>query len=213
MNSQAVWTEKELGKVIVRAEKAATKKRWQRAIKYGTRAVEGSLALDHKEAPRYINLLKNLNVYYDKTGKLADIPEQVESTYNQSFKVLGNDHPTTLKSRTLLFKLLLIQKRFSAAIPLVLEDIAINEKDPKGQYKILVYLSQLYSLYALTGQFEREGETLERLLALNIRLFGDKDASHLPIIKDLSNNYCRRKQQEKFTQLVEKYDLKFQCKL
>lgn len=210
-NSQDVWTERKLGKVIIRAEKAALKKRWKQAIKYGTRALDGSMVLDQKEAPRYINLLKNLNIYYDKSGKLKNIPEQVETAYNLSAKVLGDDHPTTLKSRSLYFKILLSQKRFSAAIPLVLEDIAVYENDEKEQYKILVYLSQLYSLYALTGQFEREGKALERLLALNIALFGEMDDSHFPIIRDLSHNYCRQKEQQKFNGLIEKYNLKYQC--
>jgi tetratricopeptide (TPR) repeat protein len=209
--NQTDWTEKKIGKVILSASKAAQHKRWGRAIKYGEQAVSASQSLDKENSPRYINLLKNLNNYYDKSGRLKSIPDQIKKTYLLSSENLGPEHPTTMTSRTLYYKLLIALKQYDGAIPLVLENIVIHKKYPDKSHKILLFLSQLYSLYAVTGQFEKEEETLISLLELNTQLFGSEDESNVRFIRDLANNYCRQKKFDKFNQLMKTHNLKYVC--
>ena len=78
---QTIWTEEKIGKAAVRADKAAMHKKWSRAIKHGLLTVEGNMALHGQDDPNTINSLKNLNRYYDKSGRLSEIPEQVKRAY------------------------------------------------------------------------------------------------------------------------------------
>jgi len=208
---QADWTEKKLGKVIIKAERAAIKKKWSRGIKYGKRMVSGSLALDTKKSIRYIHLLKNINSYYDKAGRLLEVGGQVKKTYFLSSQNLGLDHPTTIKSRNLYYKILILNNQYSDAIPLMLEKILMSRKKPESEYKTLQYLSKLHSLYALIGQYEKEEDILLIILELNRKLVGTKDESNSEIIMNLANNYCRQKKFGKFDQLVTAHNLKLVC--
>lgn len=191
----------------MKAERAALQKRWSRAIKYGEQLLSASSALDQKTYPRYINFLKTLNSYYDKAGRLKEIPLRLEQAYRLSSQSLGPDHPTTTKSRALYYKLLISQNQYTRAIPLMEENIDISKTD----YAILGHLLRLYSLYALTGQYEKEQETLINLLKLNTRLYGEADDGNIGFISDLANNYCRQKKFRAFNQLMKVHKLKFVC--
>ncbi len=208
---QEVWTEKKLGQVIMKAERAAMRKKWSRAIQYGEQMLSGSRALDKKDLPRYIILLKNVNSYYDKAGRLQEVPAQVKRAYLLSSEKLGLDHPATMKSRTLYYKILIADKKYLDAIPLISEKIALSEKNAKMEYQTLQYLTTLHSLYALTRQYEKEEKTLLKLLDLNTILVGIEDESNSRIILDLANNYCRQKKYEAFNRLINTHHLKLVC--
>jgi len=206
------WTEKKLGKVIIRADRAAQQKKWARAIKYGERMIVGSKALDQHNDVRYINLLKSLNKYYDKANRLQEVAPRVLEAYQLSKKHFDPEHNTTIICRTLYYKLLTLNKRYQQAIPLVQENISIFENRDKEEYRLIHYLTQLYSLYALTHQYEKEEKTLVKLLEINKRTFGNDDEDNINIILRLAQNYCRQEKHDKFNQLIASQNLKYYCK-
>ncbi len=208
----ADWTEKKLGKVSMLAAKAASKKRWSRAIKYGEQTLEGSAALDKPDDARYLGFLKNLNRYYDKSGRLQEVAPRVKNAYSLSMKHLGVAHPTTKVSRILLYKLHISYQNYKDAIPLVLENIAVLEKGKAGDYNHHQYLKQLYSLYSMAGQLELEEKTLIEFLELDKRLYGSSDKDNIKIIQNLAFNYCRQKKLKEFYQLIKRHQLLFTCK-
>lgn len=209
--SAADWSERKLGKIILKADKAARKKKWTRAIKYGERMLEGSAALDKKSDARYINQLKTLNGFYDKAGRLKDIGPRAQTAYLLASKHLGLAHSTTVASRLLYYKILISQKNYPDAIPLVEENISILKEGKAEDFRRLHYLEQLYSLYGITGQLEKEQGILLRLLALNEKLF-DNDAEYTrKIILNLSKTYCYQNKMVEFNQLMKTYGLKYKC--
>lgn len=210
--TETEWTEKKLGKVSLKSVRAADKNRWSRAIKYGEQALKASEALDKPTDARYLHFLKNLNRYYDKTGRLQEVPTRVKKTYLQSKKYLGITHPTTKMSRTLYYKLHISNRNYMAAIPLVLENISVLNVGTDKDYKHHQYLKQLYSLYAMTGQLIKEERTLIEFIKLDKHLYGTTDRENTKIIQNLANNYCRQKKFKEFTELVKKHQLQFICK-
>lgn len=205
------WTEKKLGKIILKADRAARQKKWSRAIKYGKQMLAGSRTLDQKSDDRYINLLKNLNRYYGSANRLQEIPAQVKEAYSLSKRHLGPTHETTMISRNLFYKYLIATKDYGNATRLVEENLFIFENHTAENYRIHHYLMQLYSLYGITNQLKKEETTLLRLLSLNKRLFGDDDQDNRKIILNLARNYCRQKDFEKFEKIITANRLKYKC--
>lgn len=215
-NSMAVsyekkWTEKKLGKVILKADKAARQKKWSRAIKYGEQAFKGSSALDQINDARYINQLKNINQYYHRAKRLPEVGPRVQQAYLLSREHLGLSHETTMISRNILYSLLVGRRDFSKAIPLILENLNVLKDDEDRDFKKLHHLKQLFSLYALTRQYEKEENILVQYLALNKKLFGKDDESLNEVVVNLARNYCRQKKITDFRELTEIYDLKYSC--
>ncbi len=209
---ETVWTEKKLGRVILKAERAAKRKIWSRAIRYGEQMLTGSEALDQKHDQRYINLLKNLNKYYDNSHRLAEVPERIKSAYLLSKQHLGLSHTTSLISRNLYYKLLIAEKKYHDAIPLVLENISVSEKSSTENFRILHYLEQLSTLYRLTRQYAKEEGILLRFLEMNKWLVGKDAEDNIKIILSLAQNYCRQNKFDQFKQLIISNNLKYYCK-
>lgn len=205
------WTERKLGKVIIKADKAARKKQWSRAIKYGERMLQGTRALDQQSDARYINLLKNLNRYYDRAQRLNDVANRVKEAYILSRQHLGSTHETTMMSRTLYYKFLMSNRDYKGAINLVLENISILGKSEEDDYRLLHYLKQLYSLYGITNQLEPEETTLLRYLEKSRELFGENGEDNAKVIWILAQNYCRQKKILDFNRLKEIHNLKYVC--
>lgn len=205
------WTERKLGKVILRADKAARQKKWGRAIKYGERMLKGSDILDRHSDARYINLLKNLNIYYDKADRLEKVTSRVKEAYILSEKHLGPSHATTKASRLLYYKTLVTHKEYLTAIGLVRESISVLGKTKDDDFRLLHYRHQLYSLYGRTNQFEKEEETLLQLLKLNKRLLGDDIQDNIKIILSLARTYCLQNKAPEFDELMEMYHLEYEC--
>ncbi|PHZ84743.1 hypothetical protein CRD36_10685 [Paremcibacter congregatus] len=205
------WTEEEIGKVAVKADKAATKKHWEKAIRYGERMLKGSEALYGQDSPYYTSRLKTLIRYYDKAGHLDQIPEKVEKAYIQSKKYFDPKHDTATISRLVYYKLLITQKKFSKAIPLVYENMAILKNTEDDDFRKLHYLGQLNGLYGITGQFVLQEKILLEQLDLNKRLIGLTTKDNIKIIMNLAKNYCRRKLDAEFDTLVQTYGLKYKC--
>lgn len=209
--SETEWTEKKLGKISLATAKAADKNRWSRAIKYGEQMLKASEALDKPNNARYLAFLKNLNRYYDKAGRLNEVPSRVIKAYSLSKKYLGVAHPTTKMSRTLLYKLHISNQDYKAAIPLVLENITILKQKPEADYNQHQYLKQLYSLYAMTGQLDLEEKTLLKFLELDKRLYSSSDHDNIKIIQNLANNYCLQGKFKKFNELISQHRLHYIC--
>lgn len=205
------WSEKKLGQVIIKADRAARHKKWARAITYGEQMLAGSAVLDRETGPRYIGLLNKLNRYYDKAGRLEEVAPRLEKAYNLSTEHLGPAHKITKQSRILLYKLLVSDQNYHDAIPLVMENIALLNQRENDHYRRLHYLKQLYSLYKLTGQFEKEEQTLLRYLQLEKRVFGSPGKEDNKTVLDLAENYCRQKKAKEFKKLMKKHNLNYTC--
>lgn len=205
------WTEKKLGKIIVKADRASRKKQWDRAVSYGEKVLEGSLALDQKSDQRYINLLKNLNVYYDHSNRPNRDPSRIKEAYILSKMHLGPTHKTTFTSRNLLYKKYISQKKYREAIPLARENIQYNPKRTDSEFREYYYLTQLYSLYGLTEQFDKEEDTLKHMIDIARDIFGEEDEEYKKTILNLAKNYCRQKKYTPFTKLTKEHNLKYIC--
>jgi len=205
------WTEKKLGKIILKADRAARQKKWQRAITYGEQVLKGVRVLDRPEDARYITQLKNLNRYYDKAGRLNEVPGRVKEGYMLSREYLGVRHGTTMMSRTLYYKFLIFARNYTGAITLVQENITSLRESKNEDYRRHHYLKQLYSLYEMTGQLEKEEQTLLRFLKLDKRMFDSTDEENRKVFLSLANNYCRQKKFEKFNRLIKAHNLKYVC--
>ena len=208
---QTDWTEEDIGKAAVKAEKAASRKKWSLAIKYGEQMLLGSETIFGPDAPYSITRLKTLNRYYDKAGRLGQVSARVEKAYIQSRTHFIPSHDTAVTSRLLYYKLLIAQKKFKLAIPIVLENISLLSKSEDDTYKNLHYLGQLQGLYALTGHHAAREKTLVELLALNILLTSPSLKDNRTIIVDLAKTYCIQKKHQEFEKLMQKHDLKYVC--
>ncbi|PCI34244.1 MAG: hypothetical protein COB54_00145 [Alphaproteobacteria bacterium] len=206
------WTEKKLGKVILKAGKAARHKKWSRAIKYGEQVLLGCKILGQHSNIRYINQLSHLNQYYDKANRLKEVPSRVKEAYNLSGKHLGPAHDTTIVSRQLYYKLLLTGREYHQASLLVLESISILGESEEDKFQLHGYLKSLYSLYGLTGQLEQEENTLLHFIQLHKQLVGNDDNDITGVIVILAKNYCRQKKLDKFNHLINFHGLKYSCK-
>lgn len=205
------WNEKKLGKIILEADKAALKKHWGSAIKYGEQALDGSKALDQQSDARYINQLKNLNRYYDKSKRLPEVADRVKQGYELAKKNLGIQHATTMVSRTLYYKLNISAENYTTAIQLVLENLSLIGKGKAETFRKLHYLKQLYSLYGISRQLEKEENILVQYLKLNETLLGKDDEENARIVKALAQNYCRRKMIDRFKEITDTYNLQYIC--
>ncbi len=208
---QPKWTEKKLGTVIILAEKAAKKHKWLQAIRYGEEIFSAVQALNHYTDARYIQQLKNLNVYYDNAGRLKEVAPRIMRAYDLSKTHLGKAHETTSVSRKLLFKVFISNKKYMEAIPLVQESLSLLGDNKPDDFKKLSYLKQLHSLYGITDQLQQQEHTLLRLLKINNRFVGNNAKDNLEIIKDLARNYCLQRKAPEFNLLMAIYDLNYDC--
>ncbi len=208
---QITWTEKKVGKAAIKADKAAMGQKWLQAIKYGEQMLSGTEALYGQHNINYISRLKTLNRYYDKAGRLGEISDRVKKAYILSKKHFKPDHDTAVLSRLLYYKYLISQKNYHRSAQIVLENISGLSNSKKDDYKKLHYLTQLHGLYGLTDQLEAQEKILIKLLALNKRLVGIDKEDNLEIIMNLAKNYCLQKKNAKFDQLMQTYDLNFEC--
>jgi hypothetical protein len=205
-------TEKSLSRTIMKSHKAARRKKWSLAIKYAERALVISPHFHQMTDPFYINQLRVLNQYYDKAGRLSEIPTRIETAYKLSKENLRNDHKSARINRQLYYKLLISQHHFNSAIPLVLENIAALSNARDDQFTKLHHLKQLYALYGLTQQLKRQETRLLEFIKLNIKLVGLKDDDTVKARKILAKNYCRQHKIIKFKALNSEYNLSLQCK-
>ncbi|MBL4802582.1 MAG: hypothetical protein JKY45_11875 [Emcibacter sp.] len=216
---QSNWTEEKVGKLAVKADRAATRKKWSLAIKYGEKMLKGSAVLYEVNDPTYITHLKNLNRYYDKFGRLTEVAGRVKLAYELAKAHLDPSHSVATTCRVLYYKLLITQKKYPKAIPVVYLNMSTLTKSKDDQFRKLHYYRQLYALYGLTEQLEKEEQALLNYIHLhenligklkaNDNLKGDKD--DVLILKRLIQNYCRRKMPDKIKVLTKKYDLKYTC--
>lgn len=209
--SEAGWTEKKLGRVILKADKAANRHKWTRAIKYGEQALLGSEALDRQNDARYINSLKNLAKYYDKAGRLQEIAPRVIKLYDLSNKYFGKKHNTTSISRRLYYKLLIANQKYGPAISVVLENISLLEDNKNDDFRRLHYLKQLYSLYGIAGRFAAQEKAILEYQKLSHHLLGRPDEDSLKSIRILAKNYCRQNKMAEFHKLKITHGLPLSC--
>jgi len=205
------WSEEKVGRLAVKADQAATKGKWRRAIKFGEKALAASSSLYEESDENYLRRLKTLNGYYDKAGRLKKIPERVQKAYHLSHQNLGISHRITRANRLLFYKLLIAQENYIQAIPLVEESISLLSESEDDKFLKLRYLEQLFSLYGLNKQYKKEEETLHTMLALNMELMGSAIEDNLDIILILASTYCKQNEMDKFTNLMQQYSLRYVC--
>ena len=211
ISAESQWTEKKLGSLSLKAAQAAKNRNWSEAILYSKQLLEGTKEIEKPNSTRYINFLKDFNRYHDKAGRLNEVASSVKDAYFLSKENLGITHPTTRMCRTLYYKLRISNKSYAAAIPLVLENISILKEGRNENYKHLQYLKQLYSLYGLSGQLQKEETTLKEFLSLSKSLYNRSDEDNISVITNLANNYCRQGKLDEFQHLIDQYNLKYFC--
>lgn len=209
--SQPGWTEEKIGKIALKADRAAQREKWSRAIKYGEQMLEGSRILHGQNSPETITHQKTVNRYYDKANRLNEIAIRVKNTYLMAKEVFHPTHNTSAVCRLLYYKLLISQKDYKNAIPVVLENISILTNSREDQFKHLHYLGQLHGLYGLTDMLQKREDTLLKLLDLNKKLVGDSVQNNINIIMNLAKTYCLQNKTVEFKKLSQKYDLKLKC--
>ena len=216
---QINWTEEKLGKLSVKADRAAMRKKWRLAIKYGEKMLEGSAALYEINDPNYIYRLKNLNRYYDKAGRLTEVAGRVKLAYELANKHLPPNHSAATTCRVLYYKLLIAQKNFHEAIPVIHLNMSTVTKSKDDQFRKLYYFRQLYALYGLTAQFKKEEQALLDYIHLHEGIIGklqtdghlEGDEDDELILRRLVQNYCRRNMPDKIKELAQKYNLTYIC--
>jgi len=208
---ETVWTEKKLAKVAIKAYRASVRKKWSRAIRYGEQTLAGCIDLRGETNAKCITRLSSLLTYYDEANRLDTVGVRVKSAYELASQHLDVESEVALTIRNLYYKLLVERKDYMTAIPLAEENVRIYEKDRIEDYKAPHYLTQLYSLYGLTGQYEKEEKTLLELLNISVRLFGEEDEDNVLILLSLARNYCRQNKRREFDQLIQAHSLKYVC--
>ena len=207
-----VYTEEKLGKLALKADTAAERKNWSRAIKYGERTFLASSFLYEKNDLRYITHHKNLNRYYDKAGRIREASEGIKEAYLLSKQHLDPKHNVSTINRLLYYKLLIKEQNYADAIPIVLENIALLSSNKEDSFRLYHYLKQLYSLYAFTGNLEKEEQTLIKFLNLDKWLVDSNRQENLNVIIQLAKNYCKQDKIEEFNALVASHKLDYFCK-
>lgn len=209
---QTDWTEEKLGKVALKADKASMRKNWPQAIKNGERMLEGATALYPENDLGYISRLKTLNRYYDKAGRLQEVSVRIIKAYRLSKKNMGPKHHSSRISRLLYYKLMVAEKNYNGAIPLVQEYISLLGVNESENFKKLHYFTQLYSLYGLTGRLAKQEDILLKFITLSNQLLGPDDKNTAKAHKLLAINYCRQGKHNKFIALQIKHNLHYTCK-
>lgn len=206
------WTEKKLSKFIMKADRAAGRKNWNKAIKYGEQAFQGCTTLNLPSSANHINCLKNLNRHYDKAGRLTESGPRIIRAYHLSSEHLGSQHNTTMISRMLYYKLLIATQKYQDAAILVIESLSLLDESEESDYKRQHYLKQLYSLYGLTNQLKKQAAALLSYHYINQKL-GSTDGGNLEkSILILARNLCRQKNRSEYKKLVAQHRLKLLCK-
>ena len=205
------WSEEKIGKVAVKADKAAVRKKWPRAIKYGEEMLAGAEALYGPNALQTLNRLKTLNRYYDKAGRLIEVQGRIQKAYLLSKQHCPPEHDTAVISRLLYYKLLLREKNYSDAIPIVFENMAVLGDSEDDAFKRIHYLGQLHGLYGATGQLAERERTLLEQLELNKQLTSDHIEDNMKIILNLAKTYCLQKKFKDFRRLMQAHNLPHEC--
>ncbi|PHZ86513.1 hypothetical protein [Paremcibacter congregatus] len=209
---QPGWAKEErIGRLAVQADHAAARKNWAKAIKYGEQMLEKAAAVYPETDIRYLSRLKTLNRYYDKADRLQDVEKRVTMAYMLSKSRLGPQHHISEVSRLLYYKLLIANKDFPPAIEVVQENISLLGESESDNFSKMDYMVQLFSLYGMTGQAEKEAQAVEAYLALYRDLVGGSTKEILPIIITLAKNYCSQKRLLAFQKLMQSYDLAYIC--
>ena len=208
---QSRWTEEKIGKISIKADQAATRKKWSQAIKHGEQGLKASTVLYGANAPETISRLRTLNRYYDKAGRLTEIAARVKRAYFISKEYFPPTHNTAAVSRLLYYKLLIAQKDYKNAIPVVLENITTLTNSRNDQFRHMHYLGQLHGLYGLTDQLPQRERALLKFLELNKKLVGESAQDNMKIIMNLARTYCLQNKVEEFKALTQTYGLDLKC--
>jgi hypothetical protein len=137
----------------------------------------------------------NLGVFYKRQGRTEEAgPLQVEALETRR-RVLGEDHPGTLMSMSLVAGLYWQQQRHA-------ESVAMYAKTLEGRTKVLgeEHPSTLTTMWVLASSYSSDrvknyaaAESLYvKLLAVRRRVQGDDDLKTIRAMKDLGNLYLTR---------------------
>ncbi len=181
------------------------------ARQHGEQALNCGRTVSPAHSPRFIKLLNRLNHTYQKLGRLSEVQERVKEAYTLSKNHMGDGHEVTMQSRDLYYGALIQDKDYIAAISLANENIAASKDLHHEEFRRHHYLIQLYSLYGLTGQYEKEAETLIILIDMVRKLFGSDDEETKKYTLDLAKSYCRQGAESAFKDWINKHNLEYSC--
>jgi len=207
-----VWTERKLKKIVSKTATAAKKKKWEKAIRYGEQMFSGLQALTQPNDAKYITQLKNINIYYEKAGRLDEVAARVQTGYLLSKEHLGLGHTTSLVSRNLYYKLLISKAQFAKAIPLVHENLSVMPAGRDNSFRKLHYLEQLIHLYGLTRNYPEQERVLTDFIQFRKRLLEKSDKGHRDTLLLLAQNYCLQGKMAQFSVLTAENGMKYYCR-
>jgi tetratricopeptide (TPR) repeat protein len=208
---QAAWDEARLNKAIQKYQRAGDKKQWELAIKYGEKALKGCLALYSESDYRCIIIRKNNSVHYLKLDRHVDRPTEVQMAYEVARAAKGTDHYLTRSTREVYYMLLLRQKKFREAIPILEESLKtalVLRFDP---FKTLDIRLQLYGLYHIVKDTKKEQAELESLLPMAQKLLGENGEDAKAISEALGRSYCDHNQYDQWTDLKASHGIEGHC--
>ncbi|NIB43445.1 hypothetical protein HBA55_27800 [Pseudomaricurvus alkylphenolicus] len=203
--------DKKLHRLSLKMEKAAQKGRWQRVISLGQSAQMTCEALRSKRDPGCISIRVRQAIAYYRSGNAAEHIADIAQTYHLSQSVLGIDHFSTERTRDIYHQMLMDGEQYEAVIPLVIEYIEVERSKNNDQFKILDRLIQLYALYHVTAQYDREESVLNQMLELSEKLLGAEDKYSIRIAIRLAVKYCSEKRYHDFFDFAERRKLDLTC--
>jgi hypothetical protein len=204
------WTMAKLDNYQKKMEKAANAKALGRAIRYGEQALEGCRELRGDKDELCITLAtKNATYYYQKDLHPRHA-EEIEAAYRLALAEQGPDHHNTNSLRDIYYHVLLRQKHFQQAIPVLRKMLQVEGERANEPSQTMRLTLQLYGLYYLTEQVAEAEAVLETLLPLVAQALG-KQEDYNAVAVALAEAYCARKNHHQFFTFVREHGLDMRC--
>lgn len=206
-----VWSERKFEKAVLSIEKDITRKRWQRAIKRGQKALPQCLTLYSENYPSCILILKNINQSYEKIHVFNPDNQQIEAAYRLASEVLGYTHSTTKSAREYYYKNLIFNEEYIRAIPLLMEIIDLEQRGANDAYQLMERYNQLYALEGLTENWQAEEAALLMVLKLAQQVMGQDSEEFKAAVEALAYNYCTQKKYYEYFELIREQRQEISC--
>ncbi len=205
------WTEARLTKTLKKMDSAEREENWRRGIKYGERALGGCKRLRSERDPLCIAIMRRNATYYYNNGVHRHHATAIEHAYQLAREELGRDHFSTTSLRDIHYRVLIAEKHFVQAIPVLQERLQTERAVANEPYKVLDLTLQLYGLYHLTDQVEQEEGVLEILLPMVGELIGKDGDDYRDVATALAESYCARGKYAEFFSFAHEHQLDLRC--
>lgn len=207
----ATWSDKRIAATAHKAEQAAQKRQWKKATTLYFKAVSGCHSRYSPEYPYCLSIMRDASQSAFKADRHLKYAEAIAEAYHAAQNEWGSAHYTTRELRMVHYRVLLRQKDFEHAIPVVqamLDTIASTTAD---RFDVFDLQLQLYGLYHLTGQREQEKLLLQQLAPITANLLGEDSEDYYEVLTALAIMHCEDKNYYDFFTLVRQHQLDLRC--